>query len=51
MNWDIIEAFGVTLIEQMMTGDLNGWEAKRKFEAFCRDMDKTTEIIYKEKLK
>lgn len=47
MNWDIVEAFGVTLIEQMMTGDSDGWTAKKKFEAFCRDMSKTTEIVRK----
>lgn len=49
MNWDILESYVVTLIEMISTGDHNCWDAIKKFKAFKRDMEKTTEIIYKEK--
>ena len=48
MDWDLLESYVVTLIEMIMTGDHTGWDAIKKFKAFARDMDKTTEIIKKE---
>lgn len=47
MNWDILEAYIETLFEMVNTGDLTCWEAIRKFKAFKRDIEKTTEIVYK----
>lgn len=48
MNWDLLESYVVTLIEMIRTGDHNCWDAIRKFKAFARDMDKTTEIVAKQ---
>lgn len=47
MNWDILESYIETLFEMVNTGDINCWDAIKKFRAFKNDMDKTTEIVYK----
>lgn len=44
MNYDMLEAYVVTLIEQIMTGDHTGWEAINKFRAFCNDCRKSVTI-------
>lgn len=48
MNWDLLEAYVVTLIEMINTGDHTGWDAIKKFKAFKRDMEKTTKIVHKQ---
>lgn len=48
MDWDILESYVVTLIEMINTGDHTCWDAIRKFKAFKRDIERTTEIVYKE---
>lgn len=49
MNWDLLESYVATLIEMIMTGDHTGYDAIKKFKAFVRDMNKTTEIVAKQK--
>ena len=48
MNWDLLESYVVTLIEMIRTGDHDCWDAIIKFKAFKRDIEKTTEIVYKQ---
>lgn len=45
MNWDILDAYIETLIEMIMTGDHNGWEALAKYRAFSNDIRKEFEIV------
>lgn len=47
MDWDLLESYVVTLIEMIMTGDHTGWDAIKKFKAFKKDMERTTEIVEK----
>ena len=47
MNWDILESYIETLFEMVNTGDINCWDAIKKFRAFKNDIEKTTEIVYK----
>ena len=44
MNWDILEAYIVTLFEMVLTGDLTCYDAIRKYKAFSKDIRKSCDI-------
>ena len=48
MNWNILEAYIVTLFEMINTNDINYWSAINKFESFIKDISNEFDIVKKE---
>lgn len=51
MNWNLLEAYITVLLEGIAIGDLNTWEAKKKFQDAIKDFRKSYTILPKQDFK
>ena len=51
MNWNLLEAYIIVLLDGIAIGDLNTWEAKKKFQDAIKDFRKSYTILPKQNFK
>ena len=51
MNWNLLEAYIIVLLDGIAIGDLNTWEVKKKFQDAIKDFRKSYTILPKQNFK